>query len=59
MKSTFLMCLTSSVMGAIIAVYFVGNWPQNLASASPSPTFNTAESSAQPEYATVGSSALQ
>ena len=46
-------------MGAIIAIYFAGNWPQNLASASPSPSFKTAEFSAEPEYTAVGSSASQ
>ncbi len=29
MKSTFVLCMTSALLGAIFSIYLTGNWPQN------------------------------
>ena len=33
MKSNFFMCLTSAILGAVFAIYAIGNWPESVASA--------------------------
>ena len=42
MKSTFFVCITSALFGAIFAIYFTGNWPQALLSATQNQVANPA-----------------
>lgn len=47
MKSTFFMCASAAMLGAILAIYIIGNWPQRVLNAAPS------RPSAQPNYPTT------